>query len=72
MFSTDFIFRQQDIFVDNQKCQIQAAMQQNSISIPFIFTRYFLKFNITTLDITSTHLPRNGESLLLETMKINL
>ena len=28
MFSTDFIFRQQENLVDNQKCQ--AAMQQNT------------------------------------------
>ena len=30
MFSTDFIFRQQENLVDNQKCQ--ATMQQNTIS----------------------------------------
>ena len=31
MFSTDFIFRQQENLVENQKCQ--AAMQQNTIPI---------------------------------------
>ena len=34
MFSTDFIFRQQENLVDNKKCQwIQAAMQQNAITL---------------------------------------
>ena len=32
MFSTDFVFRQQENLVDNLKCQvgIQATMQQNT------------------------------------------
>ena len=38
----------------------------------YLHMRYFLQFYITKLDIISTHLPRNGESFLLETMKINL
>ena len=54
MFSTDFIFRQQENFVDNQKCQAEfrplcnkilfiGSIYQDEISWKFIKTCYFCK-----------------------------
>ena len=54
MFSTDFIFRQQENLVDNQKCQAglrQLLMQQN------IICGGFLKFEAQCAAATGTAAP---------------
>ena len=50
MFSTDFIFRQQENLVDNQKCQAGFRPQQNTIATSCIYSdlrRCLLLYNTT-------------------------
>ena len=44
MFSTDFIFRQQENLVDNQKCQ--AGFRPLCNKIPFFFCYYFTDISV--------------------------
>ena len=60
MFSTDFIFRQQENLVDNQKCQAGLRPLCNKIPFPSIYSTNFSQleqlikniFAYTILDIT--------------------
>ena len=66
MFSTDFIFRQLENLVDNQKCQagfrLQTTMQQNTISFILCLFLYFLQidfFLVKCLKLQNQNLLQN-------------